>query len=442
MTVSNTTVKQTYNGTGANTTFAIPFDFIPGEASDVTLVTLIDSLGAETVQVEGVDYDLLPAGDNPTDVEMAIAPAADEDLRVERVSILNQETDLDSLGDNTPYNPSAVENQLDRLTYQSQEQDSRIAELEAGAPSSPTPSSAVIPDWVGLTDYLEDQVVIDPSSNKLYRATSDHTSTGSFNTDYVVSGLWELVPTTGLKGDKGDKGDQGNVGSQGIQGIPGSDGADGSDGIFSEIASQAEAEAGVDNTKGMSPLRVKQAIDAQVPNLSAITDIEADVSDNADDIQDLKNRVTYLETYAQYAIGKFAGSQKLINNQAIPVALLGRFNPTPSDGRGDKFLRDGDGAEFAEVLVQIRRKNDVSNRFSTFPLTMQYIEGTWYIGRRATDQLDTSLDLDGVVLSIVTDGLTHEGQVYYTTDNMVGDDPTHFALSEIKWYGQEIPIGV
>lgn len=46
-------------------------------------------------------------------------------------------------------------------------------------------------------------------------------------------------------------------------------GADGSDGIFSAIASQAEAEAGADNTKGMSPLRTAQAIDAINRTLTA-----------------------------------------------------------------------------------------------------------------------------------------------------------------------------
>lgn len=37
-------------------------------------------------------------------------------------------------------------------------------------------------------------------------------------------------------------------------------GAAGSNGIFSAVASQSEAEAGTDQTKGMNPLRVKQAI--------------------------------------------------------------------------------------------------------------------------------------------------------------------------------------
>lgn len=45
-------------------------------------------------------------------------------------------------------------------------------------------------------------------------------------------------------------------------GQTGASGADGANGIFSAIASQAEAEAGTDNVKGMSPLRTAQAIAA------------------------------------------------------------------------------------------------------------------------------------------------------------------------------------
>lgn len=51
----------------------------------------------------------------------------------------------------------------------------------------------------------------------------------------------------------------GEPGAAGADGAPGADGADGADGIFSAIASQAEAEAGVENTKGMTPLRTLQS---------------------------------------------------------------------------------------------------------------------------------------------------------------------------------------
>lgn len=48
----------------------------------------------------------------------------------------------------------------------------------------------------------------------------------------------------------------------GLVGAQGPAGANGTNGIFSAIASQSEAEAGTENTKGMTPLRTAQAIAA------------------------------------------------------------------------------------------------------------------------------------------------------------------------------------
>jgi hypothetical protein len=50
--------------------------------------------------------------------------------------------------------------------------------------------------------------------------------------------------------------------TDGVPGPTGPTGPSGADGIFSEIASQAEAEAGSDNTKGMTALRTAQAVAA------------------------------------------------------------------------------------------------------------------------------------------------------------------------------------
>jgi len=50
----------------------------------------------------------------------------------------------------------------------------------------------------------------------------------------------------------------------------GAQGAAGNDGVFNAIASQTEAETGTENTKGMTPLRVAQAINTQVSGVSAV----------------------------------------------------------------------------------------------------------------------------------------------------------------------------
>lgn len=58
----------------------------------------------------------------------------------------------------------------------------------------------------------------------------------------------------------------GATGPSGAVGPQGATGATGPAGIFSAIASQAEAEAGSENTKGLTSLRTKQSIDANSPN--------------------------------------------------------------------------------------------------------------------------------------------------------------------------------
>jgi hypothetical protein len=69
MAVSNTTVKQLYNGNGSTDTFAIPFAFIASQASAQVKVYRIDNTTKlATLQVEGAlqDYTLTPAYDPVT----------------------------------------------------------------------------------------------------------------------------------------------------------------------------------------------------------------------------------------------------------------------------------------------------------------------------------------------------------------------------------------
>lgn len=454
MSFSNSTARQTYAGDGATTTFPIPFDYIPGSASAVLYAYLLDNVddvnADGTPLTEGVDYDLDPVGDNPTNLITTVGHtiANGKFIRIQRITDILQEVDLNSSGPNTPYDPAVSEEIADRTVHMIQELSDRVYDLEQGVTGGGGggggATSAEIPDWATATDYLEDQVVVDNDtpSNQIYRALSDHTSGGNFNTD-LVAGKWELLPNgaTGPQGPAGAAGADGAVGAQGAQGIPGGAGPNGADGIFAAIASQAEAEAGTNNTKGITPLRLSQGLNAllaAVPDFAALV-ARVLVFEEASII----SRVGFLEATAEFANGAFSGSQKLVNNQAVPLALLGRFNPILAHGRGAKFSRDGVGAEMAEAMVQIKRKNDLTNRFSTTDIIMQLVEGTWLIGRKGTDQLDETLEVDGVTLSIVTEvGADIRGQVYYITDDMAGDDTEHFANSEIKWWGQEIPITV
>ena len=434
MTVANLNVKTTYEGDGAAVNFPITFDL---KDKDVVKVFLINEAVADPSTPSGLaEVEKFEGGDFafdtappvvPTRVEMIVAPTGTEKLRVERVSPLTQPDDLVSGTDAN----EVIETRLDELTHQSQEQDARLGEIEplVDVPSVSGSTSADAPDWTTGTAFTKDNLVVNVST--LYRALSDHTSSIiDFDTDFAA-GKWQLL--SGIRGVQGLQGNIGNVGNNGAAGAAGGiglTGAAGNDGIFSAIATQGEAQAGVNNTKGMSPLRTAEAITAQVDELGIVANTN---SNSAQDIliSDLISRVSILESLVQQATGKFAGQQVLLNNQAAPVELLGLLNGGAND-KGAGFSRQLVGTEFAEVMVYFRRKTDSGDRFSSTTIVMQNVDGGWLIGRKGTEQLDVALDLDGVVLSINAGS----GQVSYTSDAMAGAN--HDTQSLIAWLGQEI----
>ena len=158
-------------------------------------------------------------------------------------------------------------------------------------------ASAKILEWVVATSYTLDETITVPPSegpqydDKLYRCISAHVS-NSFTTDWG-NGKWEEIVIKGTKGDNGDQGANGNNGANGAAGIQGPNGAAGANGIFSAIASQAEAEAGIDNTKGMTPLRVAEAI--------AVTVIPSEVALQAE-IDALDDRVDEVEVGKMFRV--------------------------------------------------------------------------------------------------------------------------------------------
>lgn len=454
MSVSDLDTRQTFDGDGAQQTFTIPFAYETGTASAVIKVYLIDETDPTnpTLLTEGVEFDFT-GGSDPTTVDTSagsapFTPSSTEQILIKRVTPLTQATDFDSSGSETPYNPTVIETTVDKLTYIVQEiqddldeAEADIASLSGGGSSS---SGVILNDWATSTAYAENELIFYTVDSKIYRAVVAHTS-GTFATD-LAAARWELVQTKGIKGDKGDTGDTGATGATGSTGATGAAGADGSDGIFSAIANQSEAEGGTENTKGMTSLRTKQAIDALVPSVTEVAQAFSDIDDAEADIIDLQGRVSVLESFADFQTGRFAGSQKLKNAHG-PQLLLGDDAPIAGEGNGFAFSRTSSGTEYATIHVFIKRINDLGERrAASFEIDMQFVEDTWYIGRKNTTQLNEELDLDGVTLSVVTTdngGGIYTGDVYYSTDDMGGsDDDVHFQNSKIQYWGQEIPIGV
>lgn len=430
MSVSNLVTEQTYNGDNSTVNFAIPFDL---KEKSVVKVYLIDELTvdattksgfAETLWVETTNFTF--DATLPTVVQANSAPTTDEKIRVERVSPLTQLVELVSGTDGEV----ATEEALDRAIHILQEFDARIdaEEAETGAAVA---SNAVAADWVTATAYAVTQLVV--RSGTLYRCLIAHTS-NVFDTDFNTNSYWEvLVGLRGATGANGADGATGNTGPTGATGATGATGGDGADGVFSEIATQGEAQAGTNNTKGMSPLRVAEAILAQVP-VSQITTNQTAITAANTAANELQTRVTTLESLIQQATGKFAGQQVLLNTQGAPVPLIGLLNGGALD-QGAGLWREQSGTHFAKVQMYVRRITDSGERFSSWDLIMQYVNGAWLIGRDATDQLDASLTFDGVTLSVATDG-SGRGQVSYISDTMAGAN--HDDASIIAWLGQEI----
>lgn len=167
MSISNTTVKTIYVGNGVTTGFTIPFDIIES-ASDETVVILRNETDpdniTETLQVEGVDYNLT-GGSPPTTVTMTTAPASDEKLLVKRNTDMIQDLDLQ---ENSQFPVESVETKLDRLTgivQELQEELDRAPKLNETTPtgasslSFPEPDADKVIGWNDAADALENKNV-------------------------------------------------------------------------------------------------------------------------------------------------------------------------------------------------------------------------------------------------------------------------------------------
>jgi len=294
-------------------------------------------------------------------------------------------------------------------------------------------TTAVIEDWAPGIDYTLDQMVFVEGQgvgfiNKMYRCIVPHTSL-AWVTDWG-NNLWEEKPLKGTKGDQGDAGGVGAAGPQGVPGANGANGAPGNDGIFSQIASQAEAQAGADNTKGMTPLRTKNAIDTQVPLLAVVTTAQADIVTNATNISSNTSRINVLEGLSP--LTRARGEQRINNNQLVAQDIQGKLL-LGENGKGNDFKLDGDGATSARIEVEIYREDDAEIRFTTVLLRAQFVNGAWYIARENTTVL---VGGDDGVEFLINNLAGNEGQIQYTSDNMAGGN--YRDESYVRYFIEEI----
>jgi len=157
--LSNLTVKATYQGNGSNDTFAIPFDPIIDDSAETFVYIRDEAVDpiTQTLQVEGSlsDYQLTGAV-LPTDFHTNVVfnagsiPAATDKVIVIRVMPLTQTLNLT----NTNFNANSVNKALDRIVAMVQQLDEKLQRAaimrvseQAGQITLPEPEASNILQW-------------------------------------------------------------------------------------------------------------------------------------------------------------------------------------------------------------------------------------------------------------------------------------------------------
>ena len=118
MTISTTTLRNSYSGNGSTTAFAYTFPI--NSTSEITVIER-SATGTETVKSEGsgsTNYSIVDNGASGGTVTMVTAPAAGTTLVILRNTNLTQETDYVA---NDPFPAETHEDALDKLQMQNQE---------------------------------------------------------------------------------------------------------------------------------------------------------------------------------------------------------------------------------------------------------------------------------------------------------------------------------
>lgn len=447
MTISTTDSKKTFIATGGQTDFAwTGMSYVENTAEDVFEVyqngTLLTPTTHYTI-TEGSATDSIATSGT---VALVSGATVNDKIVVKRVSDKTQETDFAA----GSFPAASSELALDKIVLLLQEQVRDIAEklgLDSGSTLSginlpaevahqfikwnedatDLEATEAIPTWVTSTAYKVGNFVY--NDGVIYRCATAHTS-GTF-ASALSAGYWVGVSgAKGATGATGPAGPKGDTGATGATGPAGANGAPGADGVFSAIASEAEAEAGTDNTKGMTPLRTRDAIDTVIGTATQaeIDTINTTLTSHTNSLDDLSDRVHAIEgaTEVNFAYGQ----QRLNNNQSSALDLDAAAGQA---GRGNVCHLDADGATSALLTFEIFRKDDAETRFVRIYAELHYIDGTWYFGERDTVILNGGLS--GVTLSMSQ--TADVAQIAYVSDNMSGGN--YSSDSYIRWKIDELP---
>ena len=202
MTVSSTTVKNSFSGDGSTTQFTYTF---PINTTAELKVIERSSLGAETVKTLNSDYTVVDNGSSGGTVTFTSAPASGTSIVLLRDTNLTQDTDYVA---NDPFPAESHETALDKLTLQQQEIQEEIDRSlklsrtntmtsteftidassrankvlgfdSAGELSVTTTIGSNRGNWASGTAYSVRDIVKDTSTNNIFMVNAAHTSSGA-----------------------------------------------------------------------------------------------------------------------------------------------------------------------------------------------------------------------------------------------------------------------
>ena len=317
MTLSSTVTRVEFTGNGSTTAFAFNYPVLA--AADLT-VTLVNAAGSATTQTLDSHYTVALASDlTSATVNMSSAPTGGgtpDKLVIEREVDLTQ---IDDFQENEALPSADLEKALDKLTMATQQLNTDIAR------------SVRLP--VGDTSGLATELGVSTAADRENKLLGFNAA-GNALVEVACRVVSVSVTTSGVRVGGSPTGSATFTESTGALalslGIPvgatGATGSAGSDGVFSAIASQAEAEGGTENTKGMTALRTKQAVDSY--GVISATDIGSTVQ--AFDADTLK---------ADTADELTAGFSSAAVDSGTKSS--GTFTPSPDTGNFQHFVNGG-----------------------------------------------------------------------------------------------------
>lgn len=171
MSFTNTVVLQKYLGTGAQTSFAIPFYLLPSNPDWIKVYLVDNTSFAETLQTLTTHYTLSPDQTNPVNVVMITPPTASQSLLIKRELPLTQATAFVNTG---TFQKEDYEKALDRVVMTLQQVNEKVGRAVLHSSSSGyVDKSYPLP--------VEDAALVWDSSGNIVNLLLSEISGGTYN---------------------------------------------------------------------------------------------------------------------------------------------------------------------------------------------------------------------------------------------------------------------